>query len=281
MYPPMREIERAVLEALVALGGQARPKDVYPRVTEQFPQLTESDLTSRIGSGANRWVNKICWARLHLRLAGCISAPKRGVWAITEKGRRWLEKGTLPETRPAEPVKDKDRRPGEQADRFRQLYGAYESAFRARIVEKLHSLAPEQFEQFAEKLLSAYGFKNIEVTAKTKDGGIDGHGRLLVGLAEMEVAFQCKRWKGNVPRQEIDKFRGAIQGRFEQGVFFTTADFTKGAREASIQKGAVPIVLLNGDKIADLMIEKNLGVRTKPLLAYQESLDELFGERER
>jgi restriction system protein len=86
----------------------------------------------------------------------------------------------------------------------------------------------------------------------------------------MNVAFQCKKWQGNVGRQEVDKFRGAIQGEFEQGIFFTTSDFTSEAKDASLKKGAVPIVLLNGESIVNLMIEKGFGVERVPLYAYYE-----------
>ena len=82
----------------------------------------------------------------------------------------------------------------------------------------------------------------------------------------------------NVPRPEVDKFRGAIQGEFEQGIFFTTADFTSGAMDASIKKGAVPIVLLNGESIVDLMIDKEFGVQKKPLQIYEDQLDTIFGD---
>ena len=139
-------------------------------------------------------------------------------------------------------------------------------------------LSPSQFEHFARHLLTAYGFVQVIVTQRAKDGGIDGHGMLKVGLARMAVAFQCKRWEGNVPRPEVDKFRGAIQGEFEQGLFFTTSDFTKGATDASIKKGAVPIILLNGESIIDLMIDKEFGLQKKPLQIYEDQLDTIFGD---
>jgi restriction system protein len=141
-------------------------------------------------------------------------------------------------------------------------------------------LTPTQFEHFARNLLAIYGFVQVKVTQVGKDGGIDGHGLLKVGLARMEVAFQCKRWEGNVPRPEIDKFRGAIQGGYEQGIFFTTSDFSSGAKEASIKKGAVPIILLNGDSIVDLMIEKEFGVQKKPLQIYDDQIESIFGEQD-
>jgi len=81
----------------------------------------------------------------------------------------------------------------------------------------------------------------------------------------MSVAFQCKKWQGSVGRPEIDRFRGAIQGQFEQGIFFTPSEFSSPAKDASIKKGAVPIVLLDGDAIVRLMAEKGLGIQRRPV----------------
>lgn len=107
-----------------------------------------------------------------------------------------------------------------------ELYEDYEASFHSQLLDKLIELTPRQFELFGRKLLQAYGFVNVKVTNVSSDGGIDGYGKLRLGLAIMNVAFQCKRWQGNVGRPEVDKFRGAIQGEFEQGVFFVTSDFT-------------------------------------------------------
>jgi restriction system protein len=110
---------------------------------------------------------------------------------------------------------------------------------------------PSEFEKFAGKLLEAYGFRRVNVTNphSAPDGGIDGHGQLKVGLATMRAAFQCKRWQGSVGRPEIDKFRGAIQGQFEHGYFFTTSTSSAEARNASIKDGAVPVFLFDGHEI--------------------------------
>jgi restriction system protein len=158
------------------------------------------------------------------------------------------------------------------------LYETYELQFRSKLHDRLYELSPAQFEKFARHLLTAYGFVQVVVTQRSRDGGLDGHGLLKVGIARMAVAFQCKRWEGNVPRPEVDKFRGAIQGEFEQGLFFTTADFTRGAMEASIKKGAVPIILLDGEGIVDLMVETEFGVQKKPLQIYEDRLDTIFGD---
>ena len=123
-------------------------------------------------------------------------------------------------------------------------------------------------------MLDVYGFEETHVTQVSGDGGIDGYGKLKVGLAHLNVAFQCKRWtKGNIQRTEIDKFRGAAQGDFEQGIFFATTSFSQGAIDASIKRGAVPIVLLDADAIVDLMIEKRFGIQAESLIIPTYALD--------
>lgn len=151
---------------------------------------------------------------------------------------------------------------------FRQAVEAYEVAVKDYVLTVIGDMSPQAFEQFAGRLLSSYGFVDVAVTGKVADGGIDGHGKLPVGLALMDVAFQCKRWQSNVSGPTVDSFRGTIQGRYEQGVMFATSGFTKPARDKSIQKGAVPIVLIDGIAIVELMIEKALYVRRRPLYLY-------------
>jgi len=271
MIPSQAEIEVSLLEALRDLGGQACPKKIYPLVTAKFPQLTQEDLAARLKHGERKWTNRIQWTRQALITAGDMAGPRRGVWAITDQGRKRLE----PERRDES---EATKRILSASVSLVDLYEQYELQFRSKLLDRLYELSPMQFQHFARQLLTAYGFVQVTVKEVGKDGGIDGHGMLKVGIARMAVAFQCKRWEGNVPRPEVDKFRGAIQGEFEQGLFFTTSDFTKGAMDASIKKGAVPIILLNGESIVDLMIEKEFGVQKKPLQIYEDQLDAIFGE---
>lgn len=151
--------------------------------------------------------------------------------------------------------------------------------FKISILNQLKEIDPENFEHFSKKLLEVYGFKDMKVTQKSRDGGIDGYGKLKVGITFLSVAFQSKRWKNTaVAKKEIQSFRGDIQGKFEQGIFFTTSSFTRDAKEISIQKGAVPIILIDGPTIVDIMIEKKLGVVVAENLpvyinAFEEALD--------
>lgn len=262
VMPTQTEIERPLLEVIQELGGQARPQDIYPLICQKFSQLTQEDIEEKLPSGANKWTNRIQWTRQKLIDKGELFSPERGIWAITDLGRERLSGGdnvrSLPQINLVE------------------LYENYEDDFKSQLLDRLHELTPRQFEEFAKKLLQVYGFVNLNVTDVGPDGGIDGFGRLKLGLATMNVAFQCKRWQGNVGRREIQQFRGAIQGEFEQGLFFTTSDFTQQAKDISIQRGAVPIILMNGNGIVQIMIEKGLGVDRRPIYLYYEKVQDFI-----
>jgi len=264
MIPDQKDIEIPLLEVLVELGGQGKPKDIYPLVTKKFSKIRDEDLAETLPSGGKKWTNRIQWVRQKLVSIQDIDGSNYGSWRITEKGRHRLLEAKL------EPKKVSMILPISQT--FLEQYDDYQTSFRNTLLYRINSLESFEFEQFAQRLLEVYGFVNMEVTRKSKDGGIDGHGKLKVGLAMMKVAFQCKKWqeKNNVGRRNVDEFRGAIQGEFEQGYFFTTSDFTPEARDASLKKGAAPIILFNGEGIVDLMIEKGFGVEKVPLYAYYE-----------
>lgn len=270
MMPSQAEIETPLLEALAELGGQSPPKQVYPLVTAKFPNLTEVDLAIKLKGGERKWTNRIQWVRQSLVNSGDMESPARGVWAITEQGRKRLAENGGPDLVSGKRIA--------ASTSLVDLYDKYEIQFRSKLLSQLFDLTPTQFEHFGKLLLTVYGFVQMTVTQVSKDGGIDGYGLLKVGLANMGVAFQCKRWEGNITRPEVDRFRGAIQGSYEQGIFLTTSDFSSGAKDASIKKGAVPIILLNGESIVDLMIEKEFGVQKKPLQIYEDQIEGIFGD---
>jgi restriction system protein len=164
-------------------------------------------------------------------------------------------------------------------DEIQRMHSLHKDAVKMKTLNSLKEISPSSFENFAKKLLTVYGFYDMVVTSVSNDGGIDGHGRLKVGLAYMNIAFQCKRWKkNNIGRPEVDKFRGAIQGKYEQGIFFTTSTFTKSSQDVSIRPGAVPIILVDGTSIVDLMIEKKFGILMDNLPIYSYALDLILAE---
>jgi restriction system protein len=293
MMPTQQEIEIPLLTALEKLGGKARPQEVYGAVTNFFPQLTDSDLAEQLQSGGSKWTNRIQWVRQRLIETGEMESPSYGIWAITAKGLARLRGGSavlkppppqvstphVPATAASESLPSQSPLPpSAQASpiNFEETVDDYLTAFKARVLQKLHDLSPEKFEEFAGVLLKGFGFQKVKVTGKTGDGGIDGHGELKVGLAIVRAAFQCKRWQGTVGPKEVQAFRGAIQGQFEQGYFFTTSTFSRAAEAESIKMGAAPIILFDGEQIGQIMIEKGIGVKRRPVELYEDQIEELF-----
>ncbi len=256
--PSEKDIELPLLQEIVAAGGEAKPSELYDKVAGHFPQLTMADQKVRHQrSGLPIWRNRVQWARQHLVNKGQIDASTPGIWRVTDKAKEKLGVAPHPSSTSL-PLTPKPSTIGELLDRERQQ-------IRDQLHELLMNLHPQQFEEFAGKLLESVGFTDIEVSRYVGDGGIDGYGNFEMGVVKVKAAFQVKRWQQNVSRPEIDQFRGAIQGRYDQGIFIITSDFSDEAKQVSSVGGAVPVYLINGDRIVDIMLEKGLGVRQEPL----------------
>jgi len=266
--PSQKDIELPLLQEIVVVGGEARPLELYERVAKHFPKLTLDDKRARHPiSGLPIWSNRVQWARQHLVNKGEIDASTRGIWKITDKGRARLDKAIVRLEGVPPPPPSPTSTIGELLDKEKQQ-------IRSQLHELLMGLHPQQFEVFAGVLLESVGFTDVEVTKYIGDGGIDGYGNLEMGVVKVRAAFQVKRWRNNVPPAEVNQFRGAIQGEFDQGIFITTSDFSDEAKKVSSKRGAVPIVLINGDRIVNIMLEKGLGVRQEPLTVTR--IDEEF-----
>jgi len=207
------------------------------------------------------------------------SSPKK-LFKITDDGHYFLLETPVQQPRrtrrvPKRAVVSKPT----DVEALKKHYEKYLFHFRARVVDQLKRLHPKQFELFCRNLLTAYGFRDVHVTRYSRDGGIDGHGKLKVGFDYFNVAFQCKRRvKGNVGRPEISQFRGDIQGQYDMGVFFTTGHFTPEAKKYSLRQGAVPVTCIDGPTTVDIMLDKNFGVERSELPVYTLALDLAFTE---
>ena len=129
--------------------------------------------------------------------------------------------------------------------------------------EQLLSMSARSFEFFAGEFLVYVGLEAVSVTRYIGDGGIDAQGNLVAGHFRIPVGIQVKRYRNNVQRPDIDRFIGALSGRFSEGMFMTTADYASGALQKATT--SIPRVLtLNGDQITSVMVEHGLGLRTVP-----------------
>lgn len=134
---------------------------------------------------------------------------------------------------------------------------------RQSLLDRARSISPAEFENLVGVLLAAMGFEDVEQTPISADGGIDVRGMLVVGGAvRIRMAVQAKRWKNNVRKPIVQQVRGSL-GAHEQGLIITTSDFSKGARGEANRSDAAPVALMNGERMAALLAEYEIGASIK------------------
>lgn len=276
-----------LVQALKDLGGSAAPREALERIAEieKVPEALRNEVLS---SGQERFYNQVHWARQYLVWAGLIDSGRRGVWTLTSTGRQttltaeaareiFLEQVRLraklrkpSNDAVSESVAQEEELPPDtpQADEDASLIGFL------RVVK---GLSPSGFERLSMRLLREAGFERVSVTGRSNDGGIDGVGVLqLNDLVSFNVVFQCKKWENAVPPKEIRDLRGAMQGRAEKGIFLTTSTFTSNARAEAERPGAVPIELVDGEKLFDMFKRYELGLKPRTVFDIDLSFFEQF-----
>lgn len=132
---------------------------------------------------------------------------------------------------------------------------------RKKLLNHVQSLSAEEFERLVGLLLGEMGFVEVEVTSYSGDSGIDIRGTLVVGdVIRTKMAVQAKKWKNNVHSPVVQQVRGSL-GAHEQGMIITTSDFSKGAQEEAERSDAIPVALVNGEQLVDLLIEHQVLVK--------------------
>jgi restriction system protein len=154
-----------------------------------------------------------------------------------------------------------------------QLAEQQRQAVREQLAERLNQINPFQFEQLIRRLLEEMDYQDVKVTSPTNDKGVDVVADIELGITEVREVIQVKRHAGKIQRPVLDALRGSLH-RFGavQGTIITTSDFSKGTKDAALERGAAPIKLINGQKLLDLLIENGLGVHKKTIEVWE--LDE-------
>lgn len=234
------------------------------------------------------FTNRVGWASFYLKKAGLLEKkPHRGAFSVTARGReviahnpdridneflerfpefvefrnqsrRTRENGTVP-------VTDATTQPAETPEEaLESAYQTIRQGLAQELLARVLACSPEFFERLVVELRVKMGYGGSrrdagERIGQSGDGGIDGiikEDRLGLDV----IYIQAKRWQGSVGRPEIQKFVGALQGqRARKGVFITTSSFTGEAAEYA-SRIDTKVVLLDGNAIANLMIDFDVGV---------------------
>ena len=132
---------------------------------------------------------------------------------------------------------------------------------RKELLQRVMQLEPDEFEKLVQILLICMGFTQVEQTRLSGDHGVDVKGTLSIHDAiKLKLAVQAKRWKKNIQSPHIQALRGSLR-TYEQGVFVTTSDFSKGAKAEAMRKDAhCDIALINGSQLIDNLVKYHIGI---------------------
>lgn len=285
---PIPDYQTLMLPVLRLASDQKehRFSDTVQSLASEF-SLADEEKNELLPSGSQAvFNNRVGWARSYLKQAGLLTAPKRGYFKITELGLRLLAEKpkninvALLErysefqnfrNRKKDQSKINDANVTVETVASETPEDALASAYRSlrknledEILSSVKESSPSFFERLVVDLLVKMGYGGNRQDAgralgKGGDGGIDG----IINEDQLGldvIYIQAKRWDGPVGRPEIQKFAGALQGqRARKGVFITTSSFTKEALDY-VSMIESKIILIDGERLASLMAEHNVGV---------------------
>ncbi|GAA0822669.1 restriction endonuclease [Clostridium tertium] len=295
--PKYYEMHKPFLEYLK--DGKLHTLKELKQFISKYFNLTEEELLELLPSGRQTvFINRIGWARTYLKKSGLIDSPARASFIITNDGLEVLKdnpdvidsnylmkfesfrefQGVFIDTKNNnETSNDINNTPDDTfEDSFRKINKSLAEDLLAEVIK----LSPTAFEQMVIDLLSKMGYGSFEnarkTTATTGDEGIDGiimEDKLGFNL----IYIQAKKWELNskVGRPDVQSFVGAISGKGGKGLFVTTAKFSKQAIEYAKNQH---IILIDGEKLSNLMIEHNFGVTVKKVFEIKAIDTDVFNE---
>lgn len=268
-------------------GNSHSIRDGLDRLASEF-NLSDDERKELLPSGRQEvFTNRVAWAKTHLRMAGLIEAPSRGVFRITDRGQEILrqnpervvlrilrEQPGYLEARDSKKGKNGKKNidtesqddPQTPEEQIEAASVALRDSLGEEILTKMKAALPAFFERLVVELLVRMGYGGTRKDAgraigRSGDEGIDGiikEDRLGLDV----IYIQAKKWEATVGRPEIQKFAGALQGfRAKKGIFITTSDFSKEAEDYASRIDS-KIVLINGETLWNLMIDFGIGVST-------------------
>ena len=265
--------------------------------------ISDEEKQELLPSGAQPiYKNRAGWAHDRLKRAGLSSSPRRGTWKITKDGLQFL--ASHPEAfspqvstqlamgnsnvrlrQPSESIRDSNEQHGSPSttdssatspvtspvaspdDRLGEALKELRQAAETELLELLGNASPSFFETIVLDLLHKMGYgtsrSDLQRVGGAGDGGIDG----VISLDRLgleKVYIQAKRWQGSVGRPELQAFYGALAGhKARKGVFIATSTYT--AQAIDFAKSVEGMVLIDGQRLASLMVDHEVGVSSRVL----------------
>ncbi len=304
MIPDYQTLMLPLLK-LVSDGQEHRYRDLIEKLAVEF-KVTDDERKEFLASGNQAiFDNRVGWAKTYLKKAGLIDSSKRAIFIITDLGRQTLagkperidakflrqfpaflefQNASRNSVVAEEETSATDVNVETPEERLDRAYQTIRKALASELLTKVMDLTPSAFERLVVELLVKMGYGGSindagKAIGKSGDEGIDG--TIKEDKLGLDIIYiQAKRWKaGNaVGRPEIQKFVGALAGQgAKKGIFITTSNFTREASEYA-PKNETKIVLIDGEQLAQLMIDYNLGCTPQQSYELKKIDNDYFGE---
>ncbi len=299
--PKYNDLYRVLLTVLQD-GQQHSMKDVRNSIAQML-HLTEKDISETLSNGSTVYAGRVGWAKTYLKKAEMIESSQRGYISITSAGRALLasnepitnavlarsssafcefyqHKVSDDASTAPTPAEAHEETPETPQETFERVYTLINDQLADDLLTEVLNQSPAFFEQLVVDLMKAMNYGEGFVTKYSGDDGIDGiihEDKLGFNL----IYIQAKRWKPDVTigKPELQKFAGAMMGppKVEKGLFITTAKFSPKAKDYA---NAQHIILVDGKKLTELMIEHGVGVSTQKAYLIKRVDSDYFSDNE-
>lgn len=283
--PTYDQFIEPILRVLQQHPEGLRAAEVHDAAAD-YLQLTQEQRSELLSSGQAVYKNRCGWAHDRLKRAGLSFSPRRGLWQLTNEGAVYASKhsSAIAETEIQRiassnldaPVASKFSKMvatdeihanASPDDQLEQALQALRQATADELLEMLLAVTPSRFEVIVLDVLHGLGYgisrQDLQRVGGSGDAGIDG----VISLDKLgleKVYVQAKRWQGTVGRPELQAFYGALAGqKAKRGVFITTSSFT--AQALDFAKSVEGIVLIDGERLVNLMMDTEVGVTSRTL----------------
>jgi restriction system protein len=302
MIPDYQSIMLPLLE-FISDGKEHKMRNVTDGLAIKLG-VTEDEQKELLPSGvAPIFYNRTAWAKTYLKKAGLIESPKQGIVIISKRGlevlknkpsavnvkflKQFSEFVEFQTTKREDEIgieTNEDQYKQTPEESLETAYQKIRASLASELINKVVELSPSFFEKLVVELLVKMGYGGSmkdagKAVGKSGDEGIDG--TIKEDKLGLDIIYiQAKRWKpGNiVGRPELQKFVGALAGQgAKKGIFITTSSFTKEAIDYT-PRNETKIVLIDGNQLAQLMIDYNLGCTSQQTYEVKKIDSDYFGE---
>lgn len=237
------------LLAILATKKQAKRGDLLPEWVEFLQEYSKFTTTSTFKDALSRRMSNLVERNLVAR--------EGNTYDITEAGLKYLNR-----VAPTEIDSKRD---------VLLAIDQYNTIQREALREALSSMHPYQFEHLIRELLEAIGYEDVTVTKESGDKGVDVVATVQFGITTITEVVQVKRTpKSSIGRPILDQLRGALPYHHAiRGTLITLGTVSKGAKDAALFPGAAPITLIDGDKLLDMLIEHEVGIKRRKIPMFE------------